>query len=57
MPFRYVKGEDGHPMMPKVCLLIHMFLVYVPRTALIDRRQGMRELIGKDADKAIDDLF
>ncbi|KAI7786839.1 DUF431 domain-containing protein [Diaporthe eres] len=35
MPFRYVKGEDGQPIMPK----------------------GMRELIGKDADKAIDDLF
>ncbi|ROV94505.1 hypothetical protein VMCG_08132 [Cytospora schulzeri] len=35
MPFRYVKTEDGQPIMPK----------------------GMRELIGKDADKAIDDLF
>ncbi|PSR97636.1 SAM-dependent RNA methyltransferase [Coniella lustricola] len=35
MPFRYVKGEDGTPIMPK----------------------GMRELIAKDADKAIDDLF
>ncbi|KAF3760866.1 DUF431-domain-containing protein [Cryphonectria parasitica EP155] len=35
MPFRYVKGEDGQPIMPK----------------------GMRELIAKDADKAIDDLF
>ncbi|KEZ45204.1 hypothetical protein SAPIO_CDS2664 [Scedosporium apiospermum] len=35
MPFRYVKGEDGKPIMP----------------------EGMVELIGKDADKAIDDLF
>ncbi|KUI72803.1 Protein arginine N-methyltransferase SFM1 [Cytospora mali] len=35
MPFRYVKTEDGEPIMPK----------------------GMRDLIGKDADKAIDDLF
>ncbi|TLD28767.1 hypothetical protein PspLS_03506 [Pyricularia sp. CBS 133598] len=35
MPFRYVKGEDGKPIMPK----------------------GMVELIMKDADKAIDDLF
>ncbi|KAK0727053.1 SAM-dependent RNA methyltransferase [Lasiosphaeria miniovina] len=35
MPFRYVKGDDGKPIMPK----------------------GMVELIGKDADKAIDDLF
>ncbi|KAF4455520.1 carboxypeptidase D [Fusarium albosuccineum] len=35
MPFRYVKGEDGKPIMPK----------------------GMVDLIRKDADKAIDDLF
>ncbi|KAF4345440.1 carboxypeptidase D [Fusarium beomiforme] len=35
MPFRYVKGEDGKPIMPK----------------------GMVELIQKDADKAVDDLF
>ncbi|SPO06659.1 probable DUF431 domain protein [Cephalotrichum gorgonifer] len=35
MPFRYVKGEDGKPIMP----------------------EGMVELIRKDADKAIDDLF
>ncbi|KAL1879888.1 hypothetical protein VTK73DRAFT_6700 [Phialemonium thermophilum] len=35
MPFRYVKGADGKPIMP----------------------EGMVELIKKDADKAIDDLF
>jgi ribosome biogenesis SPOUT family RNA methylase Rps3 len=35
MPFRYVKGADGKPIMP----------------------QGMVELIQKDADKAVDDLF
>ncbi|KAI0472655.1 SAM-dependent RNA methyltransferase [Xylariaceae sp. FL0804] len=35
MPFRYVKGEDGKPIMP----------------------EGMLELIKKDADKSIDDLF
>ncbi|KAJ4265631.1 hypothetical protein NW762_004925 [Fusarium torreyae] len=35
MPFRYVKGNDGKPIMPK----------------------GMVELIQKDADKAVDDLF
>ncbi|TPX17617.1 uncharacterized protein E0L32_012097 [Thyridium curvatum] len=35
MPFRYVKGDDGKPIMP----------------------EGMVELIKKDADKAIDDLF
>ncbi|ROT41414.1 DUF431 domain-containing protein [Sodiomyces alkalinus F11] len=35
MPFRYVKGQDGKPMMP----------------------EGMIQLIEKDADKSIDDLF
>ncbi|KAM0519486.1 hypothetical protein ACHAPE_003660 [Trichoderma viride] len=35
MPFRYVKGADGKPIMPK----------------------GMVELIQKDADKSVDDLF
>ncbi|KAH9900192.1 SAM-dependent RNA methyltransferase [Xylariomycetidae sp. FL2044] len=35
MPFRYVKGEDGNPVMP----------------------EGMVDLIKKDTDKSIDDLF
>ncbi|KAH8425696.1 SAM-dependent methyltransferase [Aspergillus melleus] len=35
MPFRYVKGEDGQPIMPR----------------------GMVDLIKKDADQGIDDLF
>ncbi|KAI1085303.1 DUF431-domain-containing protein [Whalleya microplaca] len=35
MPFRYVKGDDGKPMMP----------------------EGMVDLIKKDADKSIEDLF
>ncbi|KAI8633986.1 SAM-dependent RNA methyltransferase [Xylariaceae sp. FL1651] len=35
MPFRYVKGSNGNPVMP----------------------EGMLELIVKDADKSIDDLF
>ncbi|KAI1121532.1 DUF431-domain-containing protein [Nemania abortiva] len=35
MPFRYVKGDDGKPVMP----------------------EGMLDLIKKDADKSIDDLF
>ncbi|KAK6851134.1 carboxypeptidase D [Apiospora arundinis] len=35
MPFRYVKGKDGKPIMP----------------------EGMVDLIKKDADKSIDDLF
>ncbi|KAI1188614.1 SAM-dependent RNA methyltransferase [Nemania serpens] len=35
MPFRYVKGDDGKPVMP----------------------EGMIDLIKKDADKSIEDLF
>ncbi|KIH89263.1 hypothetical protein SPBR_07748 [Sporothrix brasiliensis 5110] len=35
MPFRYVQGDDGKPIMP----------------------EGMVDLIRKDSDKAIDDLF
>ncbi|KAI1112986.1 DUF431-domain-containing protein [Nemania sp. NC0429] len=35
MPFRYVKGSDGEPVMP----------------------EGMMDLIKKDADKSIEDLF
>ncbi|KAI3326200.1 DUF431-domain-containing protein [Xylariaceae sp. AK1471] len=35
MPFRYVKGDDGKPVMP----------------------EGMMDLIKKDADKSINDLF
>ncbi|KAJ9273503.1 hypothetical protein DTO212C5_577 [Paecilomyces variotii] len=35
MPFRYVKGSDGQPIMP----------------------EGMVDLIKKDADKGVDDLF
>ncbi|RHZ66209.1 SAM-dependent methyltransferase [Aspergillus thermomutatus] len=35
MPFRYVKGDDGQPIMP----------------------DGMVDLIKKDADKGVDDLF
>lgn len=27
MPFRYVKGEDGGPVMPAVCIVAHGHLV------------------------------
>ncbi len=53
MPFRYVKGDDGKPIMPEVgqdvaagCRAIRMLTP-----------QGMVDLIRADADKAIDDLF
>jgi hypothetical protein len=53
MPFRYVKGEDGKPVMPEVSDAslpeAHMQFSYIP--------QGMIDLIRNDADKAIDDLL
>lgn len=51
MPFRYVTGNDGQPIMPKVC--------YVHRSCIPTwlTKQGMMELIKKDADKGVDDLF
>lgn len=53
MPFRYVKGEDGKPIMPAVSD-VDLWCV----TGQADQvSQGMVELIKKDADKAIDDLM
>ena len=54
MPFRYVKGEDGNPIMPEVSTCLHVaWLVYTHKT----NSQGMKDLIKKDADKAVDDLI
>lgn len=53
MPFRYVKGEDGLPKMPKV----NSKDIHSRMNCVLTLCQGMRELIAKDADKAIDDLF
>ena len=53
MPFRYVKGEDGKPIMPDVsCTPSPGRSLPTHNTA-----QGMVDLIGKDTDKAIDDMF
>lgn len=60
MPFRYVKGEDGAPIMPKVSFVKHgLILRFCSGNSKLTPLpiQGMRELIAKDADKAIDDLF
>jgi len=51
MPFRYVKGADGEPVMPEV------FVLCLCAAALADVVKGMVDLIKQDADKAIDDLF
>lgn len=55
MPFRYVKGEDGQPVMPEVssCSRADPLRVALPA----HRSQGMVDLIRKDSDKAIDDMF
>ena len=52
MPFRYVKGADGMPVMPKVRRPESRGAPYTDIAI-----QGMVDLIKKDADKAIDDLF
>lgn len=52
MPFRYVKGDDGKPIMPEVSFC------FIPLSFLFaDKTQGMVDLIRKDSDKAIDDMF
>ena len=56
MPFRYVKGDDGKPVMPEVCCF-HVRSIVSMWEAADNPIQGMVDLIRKDADKAIDDLF
>jgi ribosome biogenesis SPOUT family RNA methylase Rps3 len=53
MPFRYVKGADGKPIMPEAGPLSTGVL----QRSVLTLVQGMVELIQRDADKAIDDLF
>jgi ribosome biogenesis SPOUT family RNA methylase Rps3 len=50
MPFRYVRAADGGPVMPEVGLS--------PRPMIVThRKQGMLELIQKDAEKGFGDLL
>lgn len=52
MPFRYVKDAQGEPIMPDVSILRN------DRDLDADQiLQGMMDLIKKDADKGVDDLF
>jgi ribosome biogenesis SPOUT family RNA methylase Rps3 len=53
MPFRYVKGENGQPIMPDVGNLQY----YTARMATDRVMQGMVELIKKDSEKGFGDLF
>ncbi|KAK1445307.1 hypothetical protein CCUS01_12633 [Colletotrichum cuscutae] len=64
MPFKYVTDKDGQPIMPEVSFEI--FPIPIPplrevpgdeNCATLTSLQGMVDLIKKDADKAIDDLF
>lgn len=67
MPFRYVADSNGKPIMPEVSHLCttlsspqidYMWSVLMMLHELIVvLLQGMVELIGKDADKTIDDMF
>lgn len=54
MAFRYVKADDGKPVMPKVRSRSYRSLVLLSYTNIL---QGMLELIGKDAEKDIMDLL
>ena len=54
MPFRYVKGSDGKPIMPDVSLLLYKMSIQLKADTFC---QGMVELIKKDADKSVNDLF
>src|SRR5271170_8124168 len=51
MPFRYVKGADGQPIMPEAGIMRKGKTLN--RT---DNVQGMLELIKEDADKGFEDL-
>jgi ribosome biogenesis SPOUT family RNA methylase Rps3 len=53
MPFRYVKSEEGEPIMPDVSDLIPSLTMLSTDQTI----QGMVDLIRKDSDKAIDDMF
>jgi hypothetical protein len=52
MPFRYVTGGDGAPIMPEVCTCTEESL-----NRRVNMAQGMMALIEKDGDKGIDDMF
>lgn len=56
MPFRYVVGKDGEPIMPPVSL---HFLQTCSKAGDVetDKVQGMVDLIKKDSEKSLDDLF
>ncbi|KAJ5151819.1 hypothetical protein N7492_010114 [Penicillium capsulatum] len=52
MPFRYVTDADKQPIMPAVSNMS-----MIDARAATDVLQGMVDLIKKDADKGVDDLF
>lgn len=55
MPFRYVTDGAGNPIMPAV--RTPRRTSEIPTTYADLHDQGMKELIQKDTDKAVDDLF
>jgi ribosome biogenesis SPOUT family RNA methylase Rps3 len=52
MPFRYVKGSNGKPIMPEVSPAL-----VLQRYFQINSEQGMVDLIKKDSEKGFGDLF
>lgn len=51
MPFRYVKDENGNPVMPKVRFELKVL------DDRLTRDEGMLDLIKKDSEKGFGDLF
>jgi len=52
MPFRYVKGSSGEPIMPEVSQVL-----VLREYSLVNTEQGMVDLIKKDSEKGFGDLF
>lgn len=52
MPFRYVKSQDGKPIMPEVSAC-----TFDDAASQMLTEQGMIDLIVKDTEKGLDDLL
>jgi hypothetical protein len=57
MPFRYVKGDDGRPIMPEVRAYITQRIIFCNNATCSHHRKGMVDLIIKDSEKSLDDLL
>jgi hypothetical protein len=56
MPFRYVTDAQGEPILPPVSNFSEQTAIIMTSADSL-AMQGMKDLIQKDADKSVDDLF